>query len=177
MKHRKSRELREKIATSEENADLSTLLDSGAIPEAEEELWIGRSAINSLRDVAKFHCNITIDKERREYFGELDRDGICEKLDELLDYCAADVEITHRVYQKVFPLFIETCPHPVSFAALRFLSAEILPVNETWDAYINNAEATYHQLLDAVQERLVGLTEKALELRADCSGRARRSSR
>jgi DNA polymerase gamma 1 len=165
MKHKKSRELRDKVATSEENADLSHLLDSGAIPDEEEELWIGRSAVNSLREVAKFHCNITIDKQRREYFGELDRTGICERLDELLDYCAADVEITHRVYQKVFPLFVETCPHPVSFAALRFLAAEILPVNETWDAYINNAEATYHKLDDAVKERLVALTDKALEVK------------
>jgi len=165
MKHQKSRELREKIATSEENAELSHLLHSGAIPDEEEELWIGRSAINSLRDVAKFHCNITIDKARREYFGELDRSGIVERLDELLDYCAADVEITHRVYQKVFPLFLDTCPHPVSFAALRFLSAEILPVNETWDAYLHNAEATYHKLGDAVQERLVNLAEKALEVK------------
>ncbi|KAF2122658.1 DNA polymerase family A-domain-containing protein [Lophiotrema nucula] len=165
MKHRKSRELREKIASSEDNADLSALLESGAIPDEEEELWIGRSAINSLRDVAKFHCNITIDKARREYFGELDRKGICERLDELLDYCAADVEITHRVYQKVFPLFLETCPHPASFAALRSMAAEILPVNETWDAYLNNAEATYHRLQDAVQERLVNLAEKALELK------------
>ncbi|KAF2740108.1 hypothetical protein EJ04DRAFT_559134 [Polyplosphaeria fusca] len=165
MKHKKSRELREKIATSEENADLATLLESGAIPEEEEELWIGRSAINSLRDVAKFHCNITIDKARREYFGELDRAGICERLDELMDYCAADVEITHRVYQKVFPLYLETCPHPVSFAALRFLAAEILPVNETWDAYLANAEATYHKLEDGVRERLVNLAEKAVELK------------
>ncbi|KAF2785915.1 hypothetical protein K505DRAFT_380600 [Melanomma pulvis-pyrius CBS 109.77] len=165
MKHRKSRELREKIATNEENADLSHLLDSGALPEEEEELWIGRSAINSLRDVAKFHCNITIDKARREYFGELDRPGIREKLDELLDYCAADVEITHRVYQKVFPLFLETCPHPVSFAALRFMAAEILPVNETWDAYTANAEATFRALQDAVRERLVNLAEKALEVK------------
>ncbi|KAJ4351444.1 DNA-directed DNA polymerase gamma mip1 [Didymosphaeria variabile] len=165
MKHQKSREQREKLATSDEHADLSHLLGSGAIPDEEEELWIGRSAINSLRDVAKFHCNITIDKARREYFGELDRAGICDKLDELLDYCAADVEITHRVYQKVFPLFLETCPHPVSFAALRFLAAEILPVNETWDAYIHNAEATYHKLSDDVQERLIKLMEQALEVK------------
>ncbi|KAH7068430.1 DNA polymeras-like protein gamma [Paraphoma chrysanthemicola] len=165
MKHKKSRELRDKIATDEENVELSQLLTSGAIPDEEEELWIGRSAVNSLREVAKFHCNITIDKQRREYFGELDRAGICDRLDELLDYCAADVEITHRVYQKVFPLFMETCPHPVSFAALRFLGAEILPVNETWDAYIHNAEATYHHLDDAVKERLVALTEKALEVK------------
>ncbi|KAF2267553.1 DNA polymeras-like protein gamma [Lojkania enalia] len=165
MKHNKSRELREKIAKSEVSADLSALLESGAIPDEEEELWIGRSAINSLRDVAKFHCNITIDKARREYFGELDRHGICDRLEELLDYCAADVEITHRVYQKVFPLFLDTCPHPVSFAALRFLAAEILPVNETWDAYIANAEATYHRLEDAVRERLMSLAEKALEVK------------
>ena len=165
MKHRKSRELREKIAADEGNADLSHLLELGALPDEEEELWIGRSAVNSLRDVAQFHCNITIDKARREYFGELDRTGIVEKLDELLDYCAADVEITHRVYQKVFPLFLETCPHPVSFAALRFMAAEILPVNETWDAYTANAEATFHKLQDAVRERLVDLTEKALKVK------------
>ena len=165
MKHKKGRELRDKLAASEENTDLSQLPASGAVPEEEEELWIGRSAINSLRDVAQFHCNIKIDKARREYFGELDRSGICGKLDELLDYCAADVEITHRVYQKVFPLFQDTCPHPVSFAALRFLAAEILPVNETWNAYIENAEATYHRLEKAVRERLVALTEKALEVK------------
>lgn len=161
MKNRKSQEEQDKAATSEENAGLSGIL----APPTEEELWMGRSAINSLRDVAKFHCNITLDKAQREYFGELDRAGVRDKLDDLLSYCAADVEITHRVYQKVFPLFLETCPHPVSFAALRFLAAEILPVNETWDAYLNNAEATYHQLDDAVKERLVALTEKALEVK------------
>lgn len=165
MKHSKSRELRDKFANSDGSADLSALLEAGAISDEEEELWIGRSAVNSLRDVAKFHCNITIDKARREYFGELDRPGIRERLDELLDYCAADVEITHRVYQKVLPLFLETCPHPVSFAALRFLSAEILPVNQTWDSYLANAEATYHRLSHAVRERLTSLAEKALEIR------------
>lgn len=166
MKHQKSQEKREQTATREENADLAHLLivEAADIGE-EEELWMGRSAINSLRDVAKFHCDITIDKARREYFGELDRSGVCGMLDDLLDYCAADVEITHKVYQKVFPLFMDTCPHPVSFAALRFLAAEILPVNETWDVYIKNAEATYRQLEDGVRERLVALTEKALEIK------------
>jgi DNA polymerase gamma 1 len=159
MKNKKNQEERDKRATSEENADSSAYRDE------EEELWIGRSAINSLREVAKFHCNIEIDKQQREYFGELDRAGIRERLDDLLDYCATDVVNTHCVYQKVFPLFIETCPHPVSFAALRFLSAQILPVNETWDAYIKNAEATYHFLEDAVRERLVVLKDKALELK------------
>jgi len=165
-KARKAREMRDRIAESDETEDLSALLHGhGAEAEDEEEMWVGRSSANSLRDVAKFHCNITIDKARREWFGELDRAGIVDRLDELLDYCAADVDVTHKVYKKVFPLFLETCPHPVSFAALRHLSTEILPVTRSWEAYLANAEATYHRLSSAVEQRLVELAEKAVQVR------------
>lgn len=167
MKHRKNRELRDKIATETDNAELSALLGNKALTEEEEELWVGRSSVNSLRDVAKFHLDITIDKAQRDQFGELDRAGVREKLDELLDYCAADVSVTHRVYKIVFTNFLETCPHPVSFAALRHLSSVILPVDKSWESYIANAEATYHKLSDAVQERLILLTEKALDIKED----------
>ncbi|KAK5167792.1 DNA-directed DNA polymerase gamma mip1 [Saxophila tyrrhenica] len=166
MKHRKAREIQDQIAVQDETADLSSLLDSKGNLDEEADLWVGRSSVNSLRDVAKFHCGVTIDKARREWFGELDRKGVVGRLDELLDYCAADVDITHRVYKRVFPLFVELCPHPVSFAALRHLSSEILPINKTWEAYIKNAEATYHKLSSAVEERLVDLAEKALEHRS-----------
>lgn len=165
VKHRKAREVRDQIANDDNAAELSSLLDSGESMDQEEDLWVGRSSVNSLRDVAKFHCGITIDKAKREWFGELDREGVVGRLDELLDYCAADVDITHRVYKKVLPHFLETCPHPVSFAALRHMSAEILPVNQGWKAYIANAEATYERLASGVQERLVDLAERALELR------------
>jgi DNA polymerase gamma 1 len=165
MKHRKAREVRDQIANDDTATELSSLLDSGESMDQEEDLWVGRSSVNSLRDVAKFHCGITIDKAKREWFGELDREGVVGRLDELLDYCAADVDITHRVYKKVLPHFLETCPHPVSFAALRHMSAEILPVNQGWKAYIANAEATYERLSSGVQERLVDLAERALELR------------
>ncbi|KAK4165344.1 DNA polymerase family A-domain-containing protein [Cladorrhinum sp. PSN259] len=167
MKHKKNRELREKITKESSDVKLVELLNNGAFTAAEEELWVERSSINSLRDVAKFHLNLSIDKEVRNAFGELDKAGINAKLDELLTYCAADVAITHRVYQIVFPNFLETCPHPVSFAALRHLAAVILPVNKTWDAYIANAEATYQSLSVAVQERLVSLAKKALEAKDD----------
>ncbi|RAL59230.1 hypothetical protein DID88_006945 [Monilinia fructigena] len=148
MKHRKDRELREKIASETDNADLASLLGHKALSEEEEaELWIGRTA--------------------RDAFGECDREGIRAKLDQLLDYCAADVDITHRVYKRVFPNFVDTCPHPVSFAALRHLSSVILPVDKSWEKYINNAEAIYMKLSDAVQERLLALKEKALEIKDD----------
>jgi DNA polymerase gamma 1 len=146
---------------------LATLLGNKALTEEEEELWVGRSSVNSLRDVAKFHLDVTIDKAQRDQFGELDRVGILGKLDELLDYCAADVDVTHRVYKIVFPNFLDTCPHPVSFAALRHLSSVILPVDKSWESYVTNAEATYHKLSDAVQQRLIDLTEKALEIKGE----------
>ncbi|KAJ9155050.1 DNA polymerase gamma-like protein [Pleurostoma richardsiae] len=167
MKHKKNRELRDKIAQETNNVELAQLLADSALSQDEEELWVGRSSVNSLRDVAKFHLNLSIDKTVRDDFGELDRAGIMSKLETLLDYCAADVDITHRIYQIVFPNFLEVCPHPVSFAALRHLSAVILPVDKSWDSYIANAEATYHRLSDAVQERLLSLTEKALEIKDD----------
>ncbi|CAM1502940.1 Fc.00g077160.m01.CDS01 [Cosmosporella sp. VM-42] len=166
MKHKKNRELRERVASQTPDHDLAQLLRNQSMHD-EEELWVERSSVNSLRDVAKFHLNVSIDKAIRDDFGVLDRDGILSKLDELMDYCAADVSITHRIYQIVFPNFLGVCPHPVSFAALRHLSSVILPVNKSWDAYITNAEATYHKLSDAVQERLVALTEKALEIKDD----------
>ena len=167
MKHKKNRELRERIAGETEDVALAELLSNSAVRSEEGELWVERSSINSLRDVAKFHLDVAMDKETRNDFGELDRHEIVAKLDELLDYCAADVAVTHRVYKIVFPNFLEVCPHPVSFAALRHLSQVILPVNRSWEKYIEQAEATYQKLNAAVQERLIALTEKALEMKDD----------
>lgn len=167
MRHKKNRDLRDKIAGETDSIELSRLLENLPVNEEEEELWVGRSSINSLRDVAKFHCNVTIDKQQRDQFGERDRAGIREKLDELLDYCAADVAITHRVYKKVFPQFLKVCPHPVSFGALRHLSSVILPVNRSWESYLEDAEGTYVKLSEAVEQRLISLAEKALECKED----------
>lgn len=165
MRHKKNRDLREQLLQEAATMDLASIVENTMLNDEEEELWVGRSSINSLRDVAKFHCNITIDKEQREYFGELDREGIVSKLDELLDYCAADVAITHRVYKKVFPVFLETCPHPVTFAALRHLSSVILPINESWQQYLKDAEDTYTSRLETVKARLLELCESALSLK------------
>lgn len=169
MRHKKNRDLRDKVANDNNAVELSALLESKMLSEEEEELWVGRSSVNSLRDVAKFHCDVTIDKSQRDYFGELDKDGILNRLDELLDYCAADVAITHRVYKKVFPNFLEVCPHPVSFGALRHLSSVILPVNETWEQYLQNTENTYHKRLDDVQKRLLELCDEALKIKGDAA--------
>ena len=165
MKHKKNKDLRDKMSGDHNSVELQRMLESKMLSEEEEELWVGRSSINSLRDVAKFHTGITIDKSQRDYFGELDREGIVQRIQELLDYCAADVAITHKVFQKVFPNFLETCPHPVSFGALRHLSSVILPVDKSWDKYLERAEATYQQRLKDVGDRLIQLTETALDVK------------
>ena len=167
MRHKKNRELRDKIASESGSMELAAMLENKAFSEEEEELWVGRSSVNSLRDVAKFHCDVTIDKSQRDFFGQLDREGILQRLEELLDYCAADVSVTHRVFKKVFPNFLEVCPHPVSFGALRHLSSVILPVNESWEQYLTDAEKTYHHRLDDVQRRLAELCDEALKTKND----------
>ena len=167
MKHKRNRDIRDKVASETNSIELSALLENKMLSEEEEELWVGRSSINSLRDVAKFHCNVTIDKAQRDQFGELDRAGVRNKFEELLDYCAADVAITHRVYKKVFPGFLEVCPHPVSFGALRHLSSVILPVNKSWEEYLENSEETYHRLASAVEQRLNELAERALAFKSE----------
>lgn len=163
LKSRKDKALRTKMG--EEVADSDTLLAyiEQASDGEEEELWIGRSSINSLKDVAEFHCDKVIDKGVRDQFGILDRKGVRDMLPTLLDYCAADVTTTFEVYQKVLGGYLEVCPHPVSFGALRHLSSVILPVNQGWEAYINRAEGKYKELSDAVQEKLLKLVEEVVK--------------
>lgn len=158
IKHRKIQKLRD-----EGSPELAALLQ----PELEDERWVERSSINSLLEVARFHCGIDIDKGIRDQFGILDREGCKESLDALLTYCASDVAVTHQVYKKVLPGFLAVCPHPVSFAALRQLSSVILPVNRSWETYINDAEKLYTGLSNGIFERLVVLADKALELKDD----------
>jgi DNA polymerase gamma 1 len=167
MKHQKQKLMKEKLSEEASSSlSLSELL--GTMQDDEiSELWIARSSINSLRDVAQFHCNIKLDKSVRDYFGELDRAGIMERFGQLMDYCATDVTTTHKVYRAVLPGFLEVCPHPVSFAAMLRLSSVFLPVDKSWENYINTAESTYLKLSADVQARLRTLAENALEVRHD----------
>ena len=163
MKHMKNKGMQERVANETNSHELVSLLENNMLSQEEAELWIGHSSVNSLRDVAMFHCGIEIDKTQRDVFSERDRAVICGKLEELLDYCASDVAVTQKIFKKVFPGFIRVCPHPVSFGALRHLSSVILPVNKTWETYIQTAEATYQKLIQDVERRLLELAQTALE--------------
>ena len=54
----------------------------------------------------------------------------------LMDYCAGDVKATLQVFQKMFPVFLERCPHPVTLSGMLTMSTSYLPVNQSWFQYI-----------------------------------------
>lgn len=110
-----------------------------------EDPWLKKGSPNSLANVARFHCNIDIDKSDRDFFAEQDPSVVIQDFNNLMDYCARDVEATYHVFSHLFYRFREKIPHPVSFAALRHLGTLLLPTTKKWDAYIESAESCYQE--------------------------------
>ncbi|OLL25991.1 DNA polymerase gamma, mitochondrial [Neolecta irregularis DAH-3] len=164
LKHRKNKELKEQITAEANAAELASILEVIEFEEFDEP-WISKSSTNSLLEVARFHCNILPDKSTRDLFGELDRDGVFDRFQELIKYCAEDVRITHQVYKAVFPSFRKVCPHPVSFVGLTRLASVFLPVNKSWKHYIAKAEEIYQEMSTEIQKRLITLANEALKLK------------
>jgi DNA polymerase gamma 1 len=122
------------------------------------------SALNSLKDVVKFHCNIDLDKSSRDILVEGQLADVRENFDELMQYCSTDVEMTHRVFKVLWPKFHENCPHPVSFAGMLQMGNSILTVNERWEQYLANSVAKHKELEDMLDVKLQELAENARSL-------------
>ncbi|KAH3680214.1 hypothetical protein WICMUC_000479 [Wickerhamomyces mucosus] len=129
--------------------------------------WINYSSPNSLAEVSQFYMKQQLDKSVRDNFSTSDLELLKQKFYELISYCADDVLTTHKIYKTVLPEFLEVCPHPVSFAALRHMSSGILPTNKLWNEYIETAERLYVESRQKVESSLVDLAEQAVELRND----------
>ncbi|KAJ8080550.1 DNA-directed DNA polymerase gamma mip1 [Marasmius tenuissimus] len=142
---------------------LPASLDEDASLDAPPKRWEDMTSANSLVDVAKLHCDIDISKEIRDDLMKLTREEISANIDDYITYCAGDVDVTHRVYRKVFPGFRETCPHPVSFAGILTMGSGFLPVNEEWEAYLERAEGVWRELEKRVRDGLEGLARSAME--------------
>jgi DNA polymerase gamma 1 len=126
--------------------------------------WEDITSVNSLAEVARLHCGIEISKAPRNDFMKSPPDVIRADLDAYLSYCAQDVGVTHRVYTKVLPLFLEACPSPVTFAGVATMGNSFLPVNHAWDEYIARAEETYRSSEISVLAALHNLARKACGL-------------
>ncbi|KAI0659928.1 gamma DNA-directed DNA polymerase [Cubamyces menziesii] len=126
-----------------------------------EKRWEDLTSANSLADVARLHCDITMDKETRNDFMTATPEEIREGILNYLDYCSTDVAVTHAVFAKTLPAFLSACPSPVSFAGVLTMGSSFLIVNEEWERYIENAERTYKELEEKVKRRLIDLAHEA----------------
>lgn len=126
--------------------------------------WQDISSTNSLAEVASLYCGITLPKELRNFFADgTSREGILERLDDLMGYCAQDVAVTHSVFSKVLPAFREACPHPATFAGVLGLGSPILPVDDEWKEYQKRCNVQYEEALSGVRSALVDLAEALRE--------------
>lgn len=145
-------------------------LQTGSDTEQDESLvdinkrWEDISAANSLRDVAKLHCDIDLDKAIRNELMVADPDQVRENLTDFLDYCAMDVQTTHRVYSVTLPAFLSACPHPASFAGILTMGSPFLTVDENWEDYLKKAEAAYREMEGNVEAKLKKLAMDARDL-------------
>lgn len=121
------------------------MLKSSKEIEEDDISWSSQSSLNNLVDVFKLYCGSedSIDKEQRSMFVEGSLEEIQRNFQSLMTYCAKDVVATTRVFQKLYPLFCERFPHPVTLAGMLEIGMAYLPVNSNWLRYINESDLIY----------------------------------
>ncbi|KAI6077797.1 DNA polymerase subunit gamma-1 [Aix galericulata] len=127
--------------------------------------WVQVSSINNLADVhALYVGGQPLEKEARELFVKGTMADIRDHFQDLMSYCARDVQATHEVFQEQLPLFMERCPHPVTFAGMLEMGVSYLPVNGNWQRYLDDAQGTYEELQKEMKKSLMNLANDACQL-------------
>lgn len=161
-------EMEESLPQLQADASAPAAIPSSKSTPAETEddskRWEDLTSVNSLADVAALHCGIVVQKELRSDFMTATPAHIFANIHSYLDYCASDVSVTHAVFSVVLPEFLARCPSPVSFAGILTMGSSFLTVNESWEAYLGDAERTFRDLEVRVKRRLLELGEQAMQL-------------
>ncbi|NWX81140.1 DPOG1 polymerase, partial [Alca torda] len=127
--------------------------------------WVHVSSINNLADVhALYVGGEPLEKEARELFVKGTMADIRSHFQDLMSYCARDVQATHEVFQEQLPLFMERCPHPVTFAGMLEMGVSYLPVNGNWKRYLDDAQGIYEELQKEMKKSLMNLANEACQL-------------
>uniref|UniRef100_A0A665VII3 DNA polymerase subunit gamma-1 n=1 Tax=Echeneis naucrates TaxID=173247 RepID=A0A665VII3_ECHNA len=130
--------------------------------------WVNISSINNLADVhALYVGGPALKKEARETFVRGSMMDVRNNFQELMQYCAMDVQATHQVFAEQFPLFMERCPHPVTFAGMLEMGVSYLPVNRNWDRYLEDSQDVYEELQREMKKSLMALADDACQLLQD----------
>ena len=126
--------------------------------------WMTETTTNSLKDVAKFHCDIQMDKETRNAFAADDLSTLKDphSYQTLMSYCATDVWATHRVFQVVLPKFLSKCPHPASFAGMLHMGKPYLTISKDWKPFEERCEKLCNSHQQRIESELTSLADAAL---------------
>ncbi|XP_066523637.1 DNA polymerase subunit gamma-1 isoform X2 [Hoplias malabaricus] len=130
--------------------------------------WVNISSINNLADVhALYVGGDPLKKEPRDIFVKGSMSDVRNNFQELMQYCATDVLATHEVFTQQLSLFLERCPHPVTFAGMLEMGVCYLPVNQSWGRYVEDAQDTYEELQREMKKSLMILADDACQLLQD----------
>uniref|UniRef100_A0A3P9MMK1 DNA polymerase subunit gamma-1 n=1 Tax=Oryzias latipes TaxID=8090 RepID=A0A3P9MMK1_ORYLA len=130
--------------------------------------WVNISSINNLADVYDLYVGgPPLQKEAREIFIKGNMTDVRNNFQELMQYCALDVEATHQVFTEQMPLFMERCPHPVTFAGMLEMGVSYLPVNQNWHRYLEDCQDVYDDLQREMKKSLMTLADDACQLLQD----------
>lgn len=129
-----------------------------------DEDWLSSTSLNNLADVYELYCNKKHEKALRDIFVNGNIGEVRADFDKLMEYCARDVIVTHEILQKLFPLFRERFPHPVTFGGMLELGTAYLPVNSNWQRYIEESDSTYEDLNYEAKCRLSNRADEVCKL-------------
>jgi len=126
--------------------------------------WMHVGAMNNLKEVAKLHLGIELDKSIRDLFVSGTIQEIINNLQDLIQYNLTDVLVTAKLAKVLWAKFKQKSPHPVTRTALLLMSKMYLPTTrERWYNYVNSAETEYQNQTKAIEQSLVKLADLALE--------------
>lgn len=111
-----------------------------------EEEWSKLSSLNSLAKVHNLYCGKEISKVSRDLFVTGSLEEIKDNFQEAMTYCARDVIATYNIFEKLFPMFLERFPHPVTFAGMLELQTAYLPINKNWYRYLSESQHVFEDL-------------------------------
>ena len=144
------------------------LMKSKKDPAPEDIDWLSQSSLNSLSEVHRLYCGGSkVSKEERNIFVEGTLHDVREDFQNLMNYCSNDVAATHRILQKLFPLFEERFPHPVTLAGMLEMGSAYLPVNKNWLRYIKESDLAYEDLSIEAKYHLARRADEACSLLKD----------
>lgn len=129
--------------------------------------WANLASGNSLSQLHLLYCGKDLDKTERDVFVKGSLNDIAQRFQELCTYCAMDVEATHSVFGKLFPTFLERCPHGATLSAILELSSMFIPVTRDVEVIVQNIKENSSAEDTEIKSLLQELAVDALGLLED----------